>query len=692
MDPTSRRLFLKLLAAGLGASAAGVAAGVLPAPIRRGLAIPAARRTGTLMDVEHVVIFMQENRAFDHYFGTLRGVRGFGDPRPVMLPSGRDVFHQPWLGLPGNNFVLPFHLDSRRTRALCMVGLDHSWKLSHTVWRAHDVWAQLKTPRTMGYFTRADLPFYYALADAFTVCDAYHCSIHGPTDPNRLFFFTGTSGQTVTNADDGNWTADMDNDKPGYPGYTWTTTAERLQQRGVSWKIYQEYDNYGDNALAYFKAFRKLDRSGEAWRRARDIVPGSTRENSGTSDARFLVDAFAADVRGGRLPQVSWIIAPRTHCEHPDHSPALGESLTARLLSALVAVPDVWARMVFLLNYDENDGFFDHMPVPVPPLTASMGAGTVDMAGESWHGVPIGLGPRVPMLVVSPWSKGGWVCSEQFDHTSVLRFLERRFGIFEDNISPWRRSVTGDLTSAFDFARPDAAWPALPDPADYLTQAIASCALTPPLSPHAQTMPRQEPGIRPARALPYRLQVQGRADVGRGRYVLDMINDGDEGLCLIVYSNRRIDGPWHFTLAAGRRLASEWNSTFSLGRYHLAVYGPDGFLREFAGAQPGNGAALPEVRAGHEADGRVLRLVLSNDGPAPCVLAVDVVGGTREAVRTVHLPAGGRAQLDYDLSPGLLWYDLKVTADFDAGWLRRLAGHAGAGRPGWSDPALGAQA
>jgi phospholipase C len=691
MDHASRRSFLKLLAAGAGSAAATRAFGALPAVIRRALSIPADRRDGTLMDVEHVLIFMQENRAFDHYFGTLRGVRGFGDPRPIMLPSGGDVFHQPWPGL-RERYVLPYHLDSHVSRALCAASLDHGWKLSQTVWRNHDVWALLKTPRTMGYLTRADLPFYHVLADAFTVCDAYHSSLQGPTDPNRLFMFSGTCGLTVEDIDDGNQTAEMANDFAGYIGHAWTTTAERLQQQGVSWKVYQEYDNYGDNALAYFKAFRNLDRDSEAWRRARAIVPGSNGNNSSSSNGQFLVDALARDVQNGTLPQVAWIVAPRAQSEHPDYSPAQGESLSARLLTALVAEPSVWARTVFLINYDENDGLFDHMPIAVPPLTPALGESTASMENESWHGVPIGLGARVPMLMISPWSKGGWVCSEQFDHTSVLRFLERRFGIAESNISPWRRAVCGDLTSAFDFARADTNWPVLPDPADYLEQAIASCALPLPQRPTQQQMPRQEPGLRPARALPYRLQVGGRVNVARGSFELDLCNEGPVGLSLIVYSRLRSDGPWHYTLEGGRRIAAEWRSAPGPGRYQFAVHGPNGFLREFAGEQPGAGAPSPEVYVEHDDDGRLLRLVLVNAGGAPCRLSVAPVHYSREAARTISLSAGGHATLEYDLTQSLLWYDLKIVADGDAHYLRRLAGHVETGRPGWSDPAFATQA
>ena len=209
---------------------------------------------------------MQENRAFDHYFGTLRGVRGFADPRPLMLPGGASVFHQPRRRIGrGGDAVPPRRRRHPRPEP---VSLDHSWKGTHDRWRWHDAWIPAKTPLTMGYFTRADIPFYYALADAFTICDAYHCSIFGPTKPNRMFLFTGTSGlaagddgpQVAANPpDEPNETADPAHDAPAFKAYRWPTYAERLEAAGVSWRVYQEYDNYGDNPLAFFANFRGLD-------------------------------------------------------------------------------------------------------------------------------------------------------------------------------------------------------------------------------------------------------------------------------------------------------------------------------------------------------------------------------------------------------------------------------------------------
>jgi len=697
----SRRDFLKLA----GASAA---LPLVPGCIRKALDTPAATDagvdadgsvTGSIMDVEHVVILMQENRSFDHYLGTLRGVRGFDDPRPISLPDGRTVWHQPGTS---TEFVLPFHLDTETTAAQCLADLDHSWKGSHTRWKDYNAWISAKGPMCMGHFTRADLPFYHALADAFTVCDAYYCSQHSPTNPNRMHLFAGTSGltvgdlgaQAVNNADDGNWTADMSRDDSSFVGHHWTTYAERLQAAGISWRVYQEYDNYGDNSLPWFANFRNLDTGSELYQRGRAWVPGSTAANAYTSRGEHLVAEFARDVLAGTLPAVSWLVPPYIMSEHPEAPPGYGESLAARLLEALVANPAVWSRTVFIINYDENGGFFDHVPPPLPAITASLGKSTVDTSTEDYNGVPVGLGIRVPMFVVSPWSKGGWVCSEVFDHTSVLRFLEARFGVAEPNIGAWRRTVAGDLTSCFDFVDPNSAWPGLPDTQSSIADADQSCMLASPQVPGEQSLPRQEPGTRPARALPYRLQVAGRIEASSGRYWLDFGNSGAAGAALTVYARNRSDGPWFYTVGAGMELSDYWSAVQNTdGIYDLAVHGPNGFLRVFQGdlaAAIAPGGANPEVDVEYDVPGDRLVLQFTNQGAAPCRLTLRANLYSSEPARIVELAAGGQASESWPVADSQHWYDFSVTSDVDAGYLRRIAGHVETGLPSTSDPAIGA--
>lgn len=682
MIRSDRRHFLQSVAA-------LTASGALPGPIGRALALPANRRTGTIRDVEHIVVLMQENRSFDHYFGTLPGVRGYGDPRPMMLRSGRTVFHQPTPD--GRGEILPFRMDSATTHGQLIKSLDHSWKGSAAEWADYDVWIKHKTPLTMGHFTRADIPFYHALADAFTIGDAYYASLHGPTNPNRMFLFSGTSGlavgddrlQAVENADDGNWTGDSGRDKPGFAAAGWSTYAERLQASGVSWKVYQEFDNFGDNSLAFFTNFRGLPPEHILHQRGRAIVPGSTAENAAQSDAGHLIRAFAADVGAGLLPQVSWLVAPTKYSEHPEAPPALGESFTARILDALTAHPDVWAKTVLIINYDENDGFFDHMPAPLPAVQRAMGLSSVDTRGESYKGEAVGLGVRVPLLAVSPWSRGGWVNSQVFDHTSVIRFIERRFGVMEPNITPWRRAVTGDLTSMFDFADPDgSALKALPATGEAMPRVVAMAKLPAPAVPVAQGMPVQEAGQRPARALPYRLAVHQAPGEG---LTLDFVNDGAAGAVFNVYAGEGAKaGPWFYTVAAREKLRDSLPGLATDGSYAVTVHGPNGFLRAFMG----RGGEAPLVALLDEApeSGAVL-LRFANRGTKPVRMVLRPLGAGGVPQRFT-LAAGAVRTIRVDVAARDHWYDLAAEAE-GLRWRRRFAGHVETGRPSRSDPAIG---
>ena len=680
---SSRRGFLRF-------AGGAVAGSVMPGPIAQALALPARRGSGTIRDLEHVVILMQENRSFDHYFGTLRGVRGFSDPRPLQLPGGLSVFHQP--RTPGSpEVVTPFHLDAVATCAQSLPNLDHSWKASHEHWRWHDVWVSAKTELTMGYFTRKDIPFYHALADAFTICDAYHCSVFGPTNPNRMFLFTGTSGLAVSDAgpqvvvnpsEEPNETADPVNDADCFDGYKWPTYAERLQAAGISWRVYQEYDNYGDNALAYFANFRGLDPTSPLYERGRAWAEGSNPDNAKTSNGEHLVAAFARDVAADTLPQVSWIVAPYKLCEHPSAMPAAGEDLTARLIAALVSNPEVWAKTALILNYDENDGFFDHVPPVVPPTGGAPGKSTVALDGELYQGVPVGLGPRVPMIVVSPWTKGGWVNSQVFDHTSVIRLLEARFGVVEPNITSWRRAVTGDLTSVFDFAASDRApIAALPDASVLPARAMAQANLPPPQPPSSPTAPpRQEPGARPARPLPYAFDAWARPT--SGGLDLTIANLGEAGAAFSVYpGSANTGGPWFYAVDAGKTLGDRLPGG-QLG-YDFTLHGPNGFLRQFRG---GRTEAI-EVSHRFDSAGGTLQVVLRNTNTEPVT------------VRTTNAYVPGRER-NHRLAPGAEvtdlwriasadhWYDVSIVVADDPRFLRRLAGHFETGRPSRSDPAL----
>jgi phospholipase C len=351
--------------------------------------------------------------------------------------------------------------------------VDNGWDAVHLAVGGGrmDRFASAGGPHVMAYHTRADIPWHMALADAFTVCDGYHCSVLGPTAPNRLYSMTGTIDPP------GRYGGPVKDNPSSTPSYTWTTYPERLQAKGISWRVYQETDNFDDNALAWFKAYQEANSASplnENGMRRRDT------------------SAFAGDVASGNLPQVSWIIAPANQSEHPGYSPGYGADFSNYMLQALFAHPKVWAQTVLFFSYDENGGYFDHV---VPPLAPP---GTPD---EFVGGQPIGLGLRVPMIVCSPWSRGGSVCSRTFDHTSLLRFLEARFGIREPQISAWRRKTCGDLTATLDLKRADYSIPQLPATAPLVASSKRACAQdlpgVPPLL--SQRMPAQERGRRPVR-------------------------------------------------------------------------------------------------------------------------------------------------------------------------------------------------
>ncbi len=464
----TRRNLLRRLG---GVTLAAAARSFLPISVQRALA-QTPNRPGTFGDIKHIVLLMQENRSFDHYFGTMAGVRGFSDPNPMMLPTGKSVFHQPD---PVNplGYLLPFHLDTRASAAQKTPSTDHSWYAQHLSWnKGHmDRWVSTHRdmdgkngPYCMGYFAREDIPFHFALAESFTLCDHYFSSVMGPTSPNRMYWMTGTLDA------DGNNGGPMLNNTPPEGGLTWKTYAERLEEAGISWKVYQQRDNYDCNMLENFRTFQNAATGTPLYER------GMRRGGDGQ---------FEHDARHDRLPAVSWIIPTSDESEHPDFTPADGAAFIARKIGAIASNPDVWAKTLFVLSYDENDGIFDHVAPPWPrPGTP----------GEYVMRMPVGAGFRVPCILVSPWTAGGWVCSERFDHTSNLRLLEKFTGVKEPNISDWRRQTFGDLTSTLRFADPKREPPPLPpaEPRSFSAKIEDAVKSLPPIPLAEQAMPAQE--------------------------------------------------------------------------------------------------------------------------------------------------------------------------------------------------------
>ncbi|MGH8289930.1 MAG: phosphocholine-specific phospholipase C [Steroidobacteraceae bacterium] len=675
----NRRNFLKSVGSGVATAA------FLHSSLARAAALPAIGRSGTLDDVKHVVVFMLENRSFDHYFGHLSGVRGYNDRLALRVPGGKPVWFQPRMRRPDQP-ILPFHLDTHRCSAQLLEDLDHSWASQHGAIAAGrmNAWPFNKTDMTMGYFLREDIPFHYALADTFTICDHYFCSIPGPTCPNRAMLWTGSIDPQGTGGgpfiDDDVWIYTK-----GVKPFFWPTYAERLQRSGITWHVYQEgleeidddpmTGNYHCNALAYFKPFADAPQGSELQRRA--MSAGG-------------VARLREDVLHERLPQVSWIVMPAGHSEHPSYPPAYGAVYIARVLEALTVNPKVWGKTVLLLDYDENDGFFDHVVPPQPPTPVLPGLSTVTTEGEIHHIVnpdhptlytpdqlPYGLGPRVPMLAISPWSRGGYVCSEVFDHTSVIRFLETRFAVKEPNITPWRRAICGDLTSAFDFASYRSRRLNLPSTSGYRDMVYQQAKLPPPAVPDQQAIDiiAQERGVRPARALPYALELNLGTQAGGAR--LRFANRSTVGVCCTAYWDDRFATPRRYTIGAGHQLEDFIRPPTNQG-VALSVYGPNGFLRMVRG--PGDCALEVSSSAARSGD---IRLHLHNRGERALTATVrDESYGRGE--RRVAVGPGETQQLLWDLQRSDHWYDLIITVGKHR-W--RLAGHVEDGHESVSDPA-----
>ncbi|MER8038157.1 phosphocholine-specific phospholipase C [Streptomyces hydrogenans] len=674
MLPISRRGFVGI-GAGLGA---GLVTGAAPPSAAASAAARAA--TGTLTDVRHVVILMQENRSFDHYFGTLRGVRGFGDRAAGNIPGGWGTFQQPNWG--GRQF--PWKLSDTppaggvdgETLAQCNGDLPHSWTSQHAAWNKGrlDNWVTgVGNTRTLGHLDREDIPFHHALADHYTVCDAYFCSALSATGPNRTFLWSGKiDGSSKDGGDES--------------GLTWETYAEALQRAGVSWKVYQNaQDNYGDNGLAYFKRFTDARPGDPLYDRGMASVPkvtGSTPDD--------IAAAIRADVVAGTLPQVSWVVANEAFSEHPYAPPGDGAHFVDLVYRALTANPEVFDATVMILNYDENDGFFDHVPPPVAP------PGT---PGEYLDGVPIGLGFRVPMLVMSPWTRGGWVSSEVFDHTSVLRFLETWTAALGTpaacpNISAWRRRVTGDLTGVFDFARPVYGVPAgLPSTAKVI--GMSTCGPLPNPAPQNNALPAQEPGNRPARALPY--QPNGNLDrfefgaAGKILAWFSMTNEGPQARRAAHFSihphQYRDTAAWQYTVDPGTTATDYFNIGLGSGsgKYDLSMMGPNRFLRRFIGDASKAGRAI-EVAARFAVEPGTGKTAvwfrLTNTSAGPVTFTIRSNAYRADGPWTYTVPANSTRE-DYFNAVAYQdgWYDFTVLADIDGTWSRRYTGHIETGAP-----------
>lgn len=830
----SRREFFKKAALLSGGT---VLLPLLPPVIQKAFAIDPAPGS-TFYDAEHIVFVMQENRSFDHIFGSLKGVRGFNDPRAIRLANGLPVWLQ--TDKSGATYA-PFRLNTQDSRIAWMGSLPHGWSDQHDALNGgrYDRWLEVKAarkkeyaemPLTLGFGDRRDFPFYYSLADAFTVCDQHFCSSLTGTHSNRYHWMTGALRD---NPQDGTSKAHVWNiTDTRKPELGWKTYPERLQEAGVSWRIYQNeltmgfgidngewLGNFGTNMLEFFgqynirlqpgrianltvkresvlklieslqeapspdesvatrlAAAKKLLASIEADQalyttdkyealspQQKELAARAFTVNSGDPDYHSvtaleygegadrrslnipkgdILHQFRQDVESGSLPTVSWLSAPGNFSDH-SAEPWFGPWYVSEVMDILLKNPEVWKKTVMVLTYDENDGFYDHMVPFVSPHPTKADAGKaskgIDLKPEYvlndeqvnpsrsaalLREGPIGLGYRVPMVIASPWTRGGYVCSEVFDHTSSLQFLEkflaRKTGrqIVEPNISAWRRTVTGDLTSAFrPYNGERIAPPAFIDKTAFIEQVNEAQykdlpkgfhQLTPEEIAQAKTeaplqafMPAQEPGTRPACALPYELYLDGSLDPASGRYKLTftvgntIFGPASAGSPFYVYSITPYRAEAlhcrNYAVRAGDTLTDDWLlEAFEEGRYHLRAYGPNGFYREFQGNSDSAGVS---VRMTYEHAGKSrltgnVVVMLQNTGVAEKKVTVsDRSYGKGE--RKITLPAGARKEIVLDLSDSHSWYDIAVTVEGKKGFEERFAGRVETGKEGISDPLMG---
>jgi phospholipase C len=680
----SRRRFLQVT--GLGAAAAA-AAGLSASPA--GAAVEgssaAARAlpkgwSGTISDVKHVVILMQENRSFDHYFGTLRGVRGFGDKQVLTYQDGTSIFQQPDKTRTDLGHLLPYNLTDQVDG-----DLDHSWVGDHEARNSGlwNNWVAAKTEETMGYFTRDEIPFQYAVADAFTVCDGYHQAIMGPTSPNRMYWWTGTSSGFITNPDD--YTVDFG---PDAGTAEVTTYPELLQQAGVSWQVYtndqvgdsSDFPDYflgdfGDNPLWFYQQFNTTNsRNGGTGPLATQgaVTPWQTDAGApalSKTHAAYVLSSFLKDVKNNSLPRVSWIVAPAGYCEHPSFTPDYGAHYVNTVLQALLSDPELWKNTALFVTYDEHDGFFDHQLPPFPETSVT---------DEYITGEPIGPGTRVPMMICSPWTRGGYVDSNVYDHTSMLQFLAKWTGVKPANVTPWRELVTGDLTAAFDFKHPDFSVPKnIPtlDQTWALTQ-LTGGSTTPPAEGD-QKMPAQEPGTRPHRPSSHQPHADVTVDRSASKVTATLTSTGKVGVGFSVFPDALLPASaTPVTVTRTTPGSYVWDATQTGGKYAFSVYGPDGFVTSFAGtvvAAGQNSGQVPVVTAALRAGGgRAVELTLANEGQQPVTytLTPNDFEGHQQTVTVKH---GASKKVSWPVTQ-FGYYDVVITASTSDGFRRRYAG------------------
>ncbi|KAF3920305.1 hypothetical protein AA313_de0209793 [Arthrobotrys entomopaga] len=422
---------------------------------------------GSLKDINHVVLFMQENRAFDHYFGTMAGVRGFYDPNVQVNSNGRSVFYQDVINTKSTpaDYLLPWHINYlggvwSQGGTQCMAAGSNGWTENHAALNGgqNNRWVLNNTAYSWGHFQREDIPVQFALAEGWTVGDMYQESVIASTDPNRIYWASGSinvpgSPQTP---DQGGMMID-NRETPGCEGANlncwpmkWKTVAEYWQDAGVTWQVYQNTDNFDDNPLHWFEQFQ-------------NAPTDSDLANRGVS-FKYNLDKFYADAAAGTLPQVSYIIGPAQLSEHAPYLPSDGGWLQQQVTNAVINGKS-YNDTVLIISYDETGGWGDHV-TPYHSPEGTPGEWVKDPYGDFGQ-VYTGPGFRLPFYIISPWTRGGNVFTEHADHTSQIMFVEQWLGakgynVTSSQIPTWRRAHMSNLVNAFDFSAKDMSLPTIP--------------------------------------------------------------------------------------------------------------------------------------------------------------------------------------------------------------------------------------
>ncbi len=412
-----------------------------------------------------------------------------------------------------------------------------------------------------------------------------------------------------------------------------------------------------------------------------------------------LIEALDADIKAGTLPQVSYIVGPANVSEHATWWPSAGEDFTARILKVISdpANAAVYSKMAFIIDYDEGGQFYDHSINPMPVLKPGEGLSTVTSDGEvSALGLPVGLGFRVPLLVISPWSRGHAVVSQTFDHTSVIKFIEKRFGVHNPNLSPWRRAITGDLTSAFNFSSFDASWPVLPDTSGYVPTAAADCKNMPaPHIPKVQSYPQQEPGTRISRALPYEFVISDA--LANNVLSISVNNTGAAGAAFSLADviNMKTVEPRQWAIETGT-----WGVDavpLNSSTYFYSLTGPNGFVRIFAGDALSSVSSYTRAWLTYSPSSSppTVDIHISVDAASPKSVAFNVTDAVYGVTGTSgSLAAGQEKVVSFDMSSVGNWYDWTVSMSESVGTAdvvtRRFMGRMETGFDTISDPAMAA--